>query len=62
MDVRDKEIDKLLTTQINKKGIEEQVISNSRLYMLAGNSIVVSPMALTLENIFFPAEDVQRGE
>lgn len=62
MDVRDKEIDKLLTTQINKKGIEKQVISNSRLYMLAGNSIVVSPMALTLENIFFPDEDVQRGE
>lgn len=59
MDVPEEGIDKLLSTTINKKGEVEQVISNSQLYKCAGNSIVVEPMALTLENVLFPQEHVR---
>lgn len=52
MDVKESDIDKLMATQINKKGEEEQIISNSQLYKCAGNSIVVNPMFLCFKNLF----------
>lgn len=58
MDVKEANIDKMMSEQTNKKGILEQVISNSQLYKCAGNSIVVAPMALCFENLFFPEESV----
>lgn len=56
MDVREDNIDRMLSEQTNKKGLQEQVISNSQLYKCAGNSIVVAPMALCFKNLFFPGE------
>lgn len=58
MDVKESDIDKLMATQINKKGVEEQIISNSQLYKCAGNSIVVNPMFLCFKNLFM-AEKVE---
>lgn len=43
--------------QKNEKG--EQLISNSRLYHLAGNSIVVSCMAEMFEGLFYGSEPVE---
>lgn len=63
MDVREENIDKLMQTHINKKGEEEQVISNSQLYKMAGNSICVNPMYLTFRNVFFPTQKTfEEGE
>lgn len=56
MDVKEEDIDKMMSEQTNKKGLLEQVISNSQLYKCAGNSIVVAPMALCFQNLFFPKE------
>lgn len=62
MDVKDSDIDKLMSKENDKKGHEEQAISNSQLYKCAGNSIVVTPMALTLENLLFPEDAHTDGE
>lgn len=50
MGVRDEDFDKLLAT--DEKG--KRIISNSKLYQLAGNSIVVDCMVGLFENLFFP--------
>lgn len=54
MNVKETDIDKLLSTEINKKGEEVQVISNSQLYKCAGNSIVVACMYEMFKNLFYP--------
>ena len=56
MDVDEEKIDKLLNAK-NEKG--QQLISNSQLYKLAGNSIVVSCMEYMFRNLFIetPKED-----
>lgn len=57
MDAKENDIDKLMKEQENpKKGVMEQIISNSQLYKCAGNSIVVAPMALCFKNLFFPEQ------
>lgn len=57
MGVRDEDIAKLLTThKVIRKGeeIEEQIISNSKLYQLAGNSIVTNCMTAIFDKLFYP--------
>ena len=55
MDVRDEDFDKLLTTDsYDKNGNPKRAISDSQLYKMAGNSIVVSCLDLIFENLFFP--------
>ena len=49
MDVDEEKTDKLLNAK-NEKG--QQLISNSQLYKLAGNSIVVSCMEYMFRNLF----------
>lgn len=57
MDVRDDDFDKLLATGSgDKHGNPKRAISDSQLYKMAGNSIVVSCMDLIFENLFFPKE------
>lgn len=53
MDVAEHYIDMLIVEYVDKKGIVKQVISNSQLYKLAGNSIVVSCMYYLFENLFY---------
>lgn len=50
MDVSEPNINKMMGADIDGK----QIISNSQLYKLAGNSIVVSCMTHIFERIFFP--------
>ena len=55
MDVRDEDFDKLLATDsYDKNGNPKRAISDSQLYKMAGNSIVVSCLDLIFENLFFP--------
>ena len=55
MDVRDEDFDKLLVTDsCDKNGNPKRAISDSQLYKMAGNSIVVSCLDLIFENLFFP--------
>lgn len=54
MDVKESDIDKMMSTTIDKKGKEVQVVSNSQLYKCAGNSIVVSCMYHLFKQIWFP--------
>ena len=55
MDVRDSDFDKLLATDsYDKNGNPKRAISDSQLYKMAGNSIVVSCLDLIFENLFFP--------
>lgn len=63
MDVDECHIKTLTTTmEIAKNGKQKQMLSNSALYRLAGNSIVVSVMERLFENLFFPSEDAERGD
>lgn len=56
MDVRDEDFDKLLANDsYDKNGNPKRAISDSQLYKMAGNSIVVSCMDLIFENLFFPS-------
>ncbi len=50
MGVKDEDIDKLLTRD---RG--QQLISNSKLYQLAGNSIVTNCMTAMFEELFYPS-------
>lgn len=60
MDVDEENIDKLLNTK-NENG--QQFISNSRLYAIAGNSIVVSCMEYMFRNLFIGVpEDEKRKQ
>lgn len=52
MGVRDEDFDKLLATDENGK----RLLSNSKLYEMAGNSIVVQCMVGIFENLFYPKE------
>ena len=57
MDVSDADFDKLLVMETTGKDNKmKRVISDSQLYKMAGNSIVVSCMELIFENLFFPKE------
>ena len=55
MDVSDTDFDKLIVTE-DAGGKQERAISDSQLYKMAGNSIVVSCMDLIFENLFFPVK------
>ena len=55
MDVSDTDFDKLIVTE-DAGGKQKRAISDSQLYKMAGNSIVVSCMDLIFENLFFPAK------
>lgn len=58
MDVSDSDFDKLLAMETTgKDNNQKRVISDSQLYKMAGNSIVVSCMDLIFENLFFPKEE-----
>lgn len=60
MDMDEENINKLLNAK-NEKG--QQLISNSQLYKLAGNSIVVSCMEYMFRNLFIGApEDEKRKQ
>lgn len=59
MDVDDGKIDKLLNAK-NEKG--QQLISNSQLYKLAGNSIVVSCMEYMFRNLFIGVPEEEKGK
>lgn len=53
MDVRDEQTAKLL-----RKGDDgKQVVSNSQMYKMAGNSIVVACLEHIFEEIFYPSGD-----
>lgn len=55
MDVRDSDFDKLLATDsYDKNWNPKRAISDSQLYKMAGNSIVVSCLDFIFENLFFP--------
>ena len=55
MDVTDADFDKLLVMEkAGKDNKPKRVISDSQLYKMAGNSIVVSCMDLIFEKLFFP--------
>lgn len=57
MDVSDADFDKLLIMETTgKEGKLKRVISDSQLYKMAGNSIVVACMDLIFENLFFPVK------
>ena len=56
MDVSDADFDKLLVMETTGKDKQKRVISDSQLYKMAGNSIVVACMELIFENLFFPKE------
>lgn len=62
MDVKDSDIDRMMSKETDKKGREVQAISNTQLYKCAGNSIVVAPMALTFENLLFPEATEQNNK
>lgn len=63
MDVDDRHIDTLIgARETMKNGKERQAISNSALYRLAGNSIVVNCMTLMFENLFFPQIEPTTGD
>lgn len=58
MGVRDEDIQKLLTKhKVIRKGVEmeEQIISNSKLYQMAGNSIVTNCMVAMFGELFYPS-------
>ena len=57
MDVSDADFDKLLIMETTgKENKQKRVISDSQLYKMAGNSIVVACMDLIFENLFFPVK------
>lgn len=58
MDVGEENIDKLLNAK-NEKG--QQLISNSQLYKMAGNSIVVSCMEYMFRNLFIGVPEEEKG-
>lgn len=62
MGVRQTDINKLLSRHtVTRKGIEveEQVISNSKLYQMAGNSIVTNCMTAMFGQLFYPDENLK---
>lgn len=63
MDVDERHIDTLIgARETMKNGKERQAISNSALYRLAGNSIVVNCMTLMFENLFYPDTEPTTGD
>lgn len=63
MDVDDRHIDTLIgARETMKNGKERRAISNSALYRLAGNSIVVNCMTLMFENLFYPQTEPTTGD
>lgn len=65
MGVRDDDIRRLLTKhKVIRKGVEteEQIISNSKLYQMAGNSIVTNCMVAMFDELFYPSGKKAVGE
>ena len=63
MDVDERYINAMIVEYVDAKGNIKQVISNSQLYKLAGNSIVVNCMYLMFINLFFPEQaEIAEGE
>ena len=63
MDVDERHIETLIgARETMKNGKERQAISNSALYRLAGNSIVVNCMTLMFENLFYPDTEPTTGD
>ncbi len=63
MDMDERHIDTLINaTETRKNGREVRAISDSKLYQLAGNSIVVNCMTLMFENLFYPRQEAERGD
>lgn len=63
MDMDDRHIDTLIgARETMRNGKERQAISNSALYRLAGNSIVVNCMTLMFENLFYPQTEPTTGD
>ena len=63
MDVDDRHIDTLIgARETMKNGKDRQAISNSALYRLAGNSIVVNCMTLMFENLLYPNTEPTTGD
>lgn len=58
MGVRDYDIDKLLA----KEKTGAQIISNSKLYQLAGNSIVTNCMTAMFEELLYPSGEKYKGK
>ena len=58
MDVSESDIDKMMQKDENGK----QVISNSQLYKMYGNSIVVSCLYHIFKNLFTKDEDIEYQE
>ena len=55
LDDLNEDFEKLLSTDsYDRNGNPKRAISDSQLYKMAGNSIVVSCMDLIFENLFFP--------
>ena len=58
MGVRDPDIDKLLARE--KTG--QQIISNSKLYQLAGNSIVTNCMTAMFDELLYPSGEKYKNK
>lgn len=58
MGVRDDDFDKLLAVDKNGK----RMVSNSKLYQLAGNSIVTNCMTAMFEELFYPSCQYPAGK
>lgn len=63
MDVDECYIDTLINAKTTTKaGKEKPLLSDSALYHLAGNSIVVNCMTLIFENLFYPNTEPKKGD
>lgn len=62
MDVDEHYINAMIVEYVDAKGRTKQVISNSQLYKLAGNSIVTSCMYYIFLNLFYPEASMGKQE
>lgn len=62
MDVEERYINAMIVEYVDAKGRTKQVISNSQLYKLAGNSIVTSCMYYIFLNLFYPEASMGKQE
>ena len=62
MDVDEHYINAMIVEYVDAKGRTKQVISNSQLYKLAGNSIVTNCMYYIFMNLFYPEASMGKQE
>lgn len=63
MDVDERHIDTLEQAMTaTRSGKQKRVLSDSALYKLAGNSIVVSCMTEIFENLLYPKDSAEHGD